>query len=168
MVATQSNAEGGPGTGTTTTSTSVLSVYPHLSHYVFSLLSTNFNSPPKAAASHHPLSVSSSGESDDEDEGKDKENKDKPGQNGDSKQAKANGEGVDKEALVRRIVKMLDNEEEDEVKDLLKPYMGDLGKVSAHRIRRTNYIADRTYQDEILMDQVCLDCMHRRRGQWLA
>lgn len=71
------------------------------------------------------MSVSSSGESDDEDE----EGKEK---NGQAEGKKQDGiEQADKDFVVKRIVELLDNEEEEEVKEVLKPYMGDMGKVSA-------------------------------------
>lgn len=37
---------------------------------------------------------------------------------------------VDKDSLVRRVVELLDEEMEEEVKEVLKPYMGELAKVS--------------------------------------
>ncbi|KAL7421040.1 hypothetical protein Q5752_003924 [Cryptotrichosporon argae] len=104
---------------------SVTETHPHVAHYVLSLLQTSHSSPPR----HHPLSVSSSGESDDEERGEDG----------------AGLSAAEKEVLVRQVIEMLDNEQEEEVKELLKAHMGELGS------------------DEILMDQVCLDCMHRHR-----
>lgn len=65
--------------------------------------------------------MSSSGESDDEDSDKGKEEVKKQ----DARNA------VDRDALVKQIVDLLDNEEEEQVKDLLKPFMGELGKVSS-------------------------------------
>lgn len=76
-------------------------------------------------AYHHPLSVSSS--SDDEE-------RDVSEADLEQKTARKNGngprDGLDRDGLVRRIVEMLDNEEEEGVKEVLKPRMGDLGKVS--------------------------------------
>lgn len=40
---------------------------------------------------------------------------------------------LDKDALVRRVVELLDEEMEEEVKEVLKPYMGELAKVSGAR-----------------------------------
>lgn len=142
----------------------ILSEYPHLGHYVYNLLATAqiSTSPPKAqTGSQHPLSVSSSGESDEEDEG----GKEK-GQGGEGK--KPDGiDQADKDSVVKRIVELLDNEEEEEVKEVLKPYMGDLAKVrdwfASLLAPCLSHGADE--QDDILMDQVCLDCMHRRRGE---
>lgn len=120
----------------------VITQYPHLAHYVFSLLANILHSPPRAAngvtsgAPAHPLSVSSSGESDGSDEDKpgsvpsslDTEQKTpKKSRNG----AESGSGGLDKESLVRTIVRYLDNEEEEQVKELLKPHMGDLAKVSS-------------------------------------
>ena len=64
--------------------------------------------------------MSSSGESDDEDSDKGKDE----GKKQDVRNA------VDRDSLVKQIVDLLDNEEEEQVKDLLKPYLGDMGKVS--------------------------------------
>jgi hypothetical protein len=69
----------------------------------------------------HPLSVSSSGESDDEDSDKDAEKE---------KEKKQNVDPVDKDVVVKRIVELLDNEEEEQVRDVLKPFMGEFAKVS--------------------------------------
>lgn len=71
----------------------------------------------------HPLSVSSSGESDEEEDANRKP-EDENTKRQDAKNA------MDRDTLVKKIVDLLDNEEEEEVKDLLKPYMGDLAKVS--------------------------------------
>jgi hypothetical protein len=103
----------------------ILSEYPHLAHYVYNLLASAHigTSPPKTQGAQHPLSVSSSGESDDEDGGSDGK---------DQGEAGKKQEGVDqseKDTVVKRIVELLDNEEEEEVKDVLKPYMGELAKV---------------------------------------
>lgn len=108
----------------------ILSTYPHLGHYVHNLIATSHStSPPRVPSGgqqqqphQHPLSVSSSGESDDEDSDKPK------GEDGKKHDAK---DAVDRDALVKKIVDLLDNEEEEQVKDLLKPYMGDLAKVSS-------------------------------------
>ncbi|WVF65377.1 hypothetical protein IAT40_000104 [Kwoniella sp. CBS 6097] len=154
----------------------VLATYPHLAHYIFSLLQSVQLSPTKpgqsassssSTANQHPLSMSSSGESDDEDESapQSAQSRDSSmggdnspfsesegipaGQQTPKKQRyiKAEGgiSGIERDNLVKQIIELLDNEEEEKVKDVLKPYMGELAK------------------DEILMDQVCLDCMHRRK-----
>ncbi|KAK1922724.1 hypothetical protein DB88DRAFT_466843 [Papiliotrema laurentii] len=125
--------------------------YPHLAHYIFNLLSSSLTSPPRAAPAH-PLSVSSSGESDGSDEDQDatpREESEQAGLEQKTPKKSSTSQGpptaADREGLVRKIVQLLDNEEEEQVKDILKPYMGELAK------------------DGILMDQVCLDCMHRRK-----
>ena len=130
------------GLGVSSTS-SVLSSYPHLAHYIYGLLTTvQSTSPPKVSA-QHPLSVSSSGESDDEGDNDD----DRPGSgqqtpkrrtgrplNGTAAGGAGAGVGgpstADKEALVKTVVELLDNEEEEQVKEVLRPYLGELGKVS--------------------------------------
>lgn len=127
----------------------VLAAYPHLAHYIFNLLASVTQSPPRANQNphQHPLSVSSSGESDGSDEddtqvlkpsthdsasdppfptSEDDQPKDTPQRNVSGGAINAS----DREALVRRVIDLLDNEEEEAVKDLLKPHMGDLGKVS--------------------------------------
>lgn len=103
------------------------------------------------------MSVSSSGESDDEDGDDDEQAK----KDLKTKKQEAGDQG-DRDFVVKRIVELLDNDEEEEIKELLKPYMGDLAKVS-HLIHASCTNADR--QDDVLMDQVCLDCMHKRRGK---
>lgn len=129
---------GFPTTSTSSTQSPVLATYPHLAHYIFNLL----NLVQQPAVPQHPLSVSSSGESDgsDEDTPETSESAGK-GVGGSGETGKSSGRGaVDKEALVRKVVELLDNEEEEEVKDLLKTKIGDLGKVSLHiGIHRTNY-----------------------------
>lgn len=118
------------------TTQSVISTHPHLAYYVFNLLSTYIASPPRAAPVH-PLSVSSSGESDgsDEDEAGDTNGKEVPPEHQTPKKGRFSGTAgpppIDKEALVRQIVDLLDNEEEEQVKDVLKPYMGELAKVGS-------------------------------------
>ena len=139
-------------------SPSVLTSYPHLGHYIFNLLQSIQTSPPRSAL-QHPLSVSSSG-SDDELGASEGDFEQKTPQR--HRERKSNG--VDRDGLVRKIVELLDNEEEDEVKNLLRPHMGDLAKVILGKI--CSIPADGWVQDEILMDQVCLDCMHRRRGEF--
>ena len=106
----------------------ILNTYPHLGHYIHTIIASAQVSPPRGPSGtgpgphqqQHPLSVSSSGESDDEDSDKGKEAVKKQ----DARNA------VDRDALVKQIVDLLDNEEEEQVKDLLRPYLGDLGKVS--------------------------------------
>jgi hypothetical protein len=112
-----------------TVTTSVLGTYPHLGHYIYNLLQSVASSPPRGAVGlgTHPLSVSSSEESDGSDEelggGGQKTPKKRITEDGKS------GPG-DREGLVRDIVELLDNEEEEQVKERLRPYMGDLAKVS--------------------------------------
>ena len=144
------------------------SPHPHLAHYVATLLaSVHQPSPPR----QHPLSVSSSGESD-EDTPPGGRSRDEAAENGsgngngngdDAASATGNADAksdsgasavtsvstaassssgdrkvsgaekhkeVDKAALVRQIVELLDNEEEEKVKDVLKPLLGDLANVS--------------------------------------
>ena len=107
--------------------TSVLSAYPHLGHYIFNLLA-NLPSPSRAPSqTHHPLSVSSSSESDDDEPAtKTLDNEHKTPQ-------KAEGPSVgstsEKEGLVRRVVELLDREDEDGVKMALQGVLGELGKV---------------------------------------
>ncbi|KAK8843948.1 hypothetical protein IAR55_006740 [Kwoniella newhampshirensis] len=152
-----------PSSGHTTPfpSSSVLATYPHLAHYLFNLLQNVQFSPPRTTSSQHPLSLSSSGESDGSDEddlgatSAEHGEADQTSEGVEQKTpkkgrvARSSGgggvTGIERDELVRNIVQLLDNEEEEEVKNVLKPHMGDLGK------------------DDILMDQVCLDCMHRRR-----
>lgn len=116
----------------------ILSSYPHLGHYVHNLVAqasaAQASSPPKSGTGpghQHPLSVSSSGESDDEDsDGKEQNKKGQDGQAQSTEGEKQdNNDQLDRDALVKKIVDLLDNEEEEEVKALLKPYMGDLAKV---------------------------------------
>ncbi|ORY24204.1 hypothetical protein BCR39DRAFT_590677 [Naematelia encephala] len=139
-------------------STSVLATHPHLGHYIFNLLNSLQSSPPRPG-NQHPLSVSSSGGSegsDDEPSGLGTGEESETGEDNEQKTPKkkrivssgshrSGVNGMDKDDIVRKVVDLLDKEEEDAVKETLKPFMGDLGK------------------DDILMDQVCLDCMHRRR-----
>jgi len=118
---------------------SVMTSYPHLAHYVFNLLATSLASPPRATPAH-PLSVSSSGESDGSDEEAAPSNEEGPGQEHQTPRKKATAPAAtpgvgsaDKERLVRQIVQLLDKEEEEQVKDVLRPYLGDLAKVSSER-----------------------------------
>jgi hypothetical protein len=121
----------GLGIPPTPNNPSVLTTYPHLGHYIYNLLQSLNSSPPRntLSGSHHPLSVSSSGESDGE------RSEEEVELNGGSKQKSSksakptSSEGGDKDELVRDIVGLLDNEEEEEVKERLKPYMGALAKV---------------------------------------
>ena len=138
------------GFGLPTSSPPVLVKYPHLGHYIFNLLSTANTSPPRAPA--HPLSVSSSGESDGS--GSD-EDATPLGQSQDSglgselktpkKPRKSDGSvsAADKEGLVRKIVELLDSDEEEQVKDILRPYMGELAKVNNDSTCRVK-LTDRT------------------------
>ncbi|EIW67044.1 hypothetical protein TREMEDRAFT_45481 [Tremella mesenterica DSM 1558] len=133
--------------------TSVFTTYPHLSYYLHNLLLSLENSPPRKGA-QHPLSVSSSGESDDEtthhptqESSQGVENPNRSSmtlQTPRPNVTRAVG-NKEKEELVRRVVELLDNDQEEILKELLRPYLGTLGK------------------DEVLLEQVCLDCMHRRR-----
>jgi hypothetical protein len=132
-----SNILGLGGSSKAMHSPAVTTTYPHLAHYIFNLLANIQLSPPHGA---HPLSVSSSGESDgsDDEAEVDLRRLRIEGQDGQRtpqrKQNKSTGHAevgtVDREALVRSIVQLLDNEQEEEVKDVLRPYMGDMGKVS--------------------------------------
>nr|XP_019010004.1 uncharacterized protein I206_05566 [Kwoniella pini CBS 10737]OCF48785.1 hypothetical protein I206_05566 [Kwoniella pini CBS 10737] len=146
-----------------------VTTYPHLANYIFGLLQNVNISPTKQSSSststgQHPLSVSSSGESDDEspspplttptststssfdnNDNTDTMTLQTPRKQNQTSTVGSVVSGVERDNLVKRIVNLLDNEEEEKVKDVLKPFMGNLAK------------------DEILMDQVCLDCMHRRR-----
>lgn len=82
------------------------------------------------AAPQHPLSVSSSGESD----GSDDETQvfqGKGNEQGGSGKKEDGAKREDKEAVVKKVVELLDNEEEEEVKRLLSSKLGDLGKVSS-------------------------------------
>lgn len=113
----------------------IQNTYPHLGHYIHTIIASAQISPPRGGASgtqisslggsstalhqQHPLSVSSSGESDDEDSDKGTEETNK-------QEAK---NAIDRDSLVKQIVDLLDNEEEEQVKELLKPFMGELGKV---------------------------------------
>lgn len=179
----------------TTPSPSVLETNPHLAHYIFKLVQTNASLQPRTASTttgQHPLSVSSSGESDDED---DADNQDTAHADGASStstddEAKApsassvssstlapNANGnrgpppgpsrEEREELVRKVIALLDNEQEEDVKDLLRDPMGELGKVchAARPYMKRILVTPTDSQDEILMDQVCLDCMHRHRGR---
>ena len=130
----------GLGLPTTVAAPSVLAAYPHLGHYIYNLLSAAA-SPPRAttlaaAPSHHPLSVSSSGESSasDEDESGGDKDDEEVRQKTPKKQTTDGAQGVNKDALVKQIVRLLDDEEEEEVKDLLRPHMGDSGKVRLSRV----------------------------------
>lgn len=135
-----------PQSSTTTAPTaSALASFPHLGHYVFNLLATVSASPPRA--SQHPLSVSSSGESDGSDEdsstGKstpalsNKLNDAPPPPSSGtsrwsqtpSRQVSYSKPAVDKDAVVRQIVGLLDSEQEDEVKEVLRPLLGEVGQV---------------------------------------
>jgi hypothetical protein len=123
----------------------MLALYPHLGHYIFQLLASVQPSPPRA--NQHPLSVSSSGESDGSDEDANENGAQATpngsetahdGGGGGTVQATplsklsqgTTGKGFDREAMVRRIVELLDNEEEEMVKDILRPHMGNLGQAS--------------------------------------
>lgn len=130
--------------------TSALVEYPHLGHYLFLLLSTSQGSPPRG---QHPLSVSSSGESDGSD------NEDATGTTDAGAEQKTPRRvpmlrtvsstirigAIDKDAFVRKVVEMLDNAEEEEVKEMLKPHMGTHALVSVQiRSTRLQLIYPRT------------------------
>lgn len=137
-------------------SKSVLDTSPHLAHYVFKLLLSNqpqaqSRSTLAVAPGQHPLSVSSSGESDeDEDEPHDAASRTESSTSADESQSssstKANGAQLpqassgpsreEREALVLRIIDLLDNEQEEDVKDLLREPMGEFGKVSRASLDR--------------------------------
>lgn len=126
---------------------SVLDTNPHLAHYLFKMLVTSVAT--RNASGQHPLSVSSSGESDSDDDdhrhhtdghsehneaasSADEDGQPKPPRSNTS----SNGNRPtgptreEKEDIVRKIIDLLDNEQEEDVKDLLRSPMGDLGKVS--------------------------------------
>lgn len=132
---------------------SVLETNPHLAHYIFKLIQSSSTLQPRAAQTaggQHPLSVSSSGESDEED---DADTPDHPHADGASlsstdddgkalstslgSSSSANGlralpsgpSREEREELVRKIISLLDNEQEEDIKDLLREPMGELGKV---------------------------------------
>lgn len=135
---------------------SVLDTSPHLAHYVFKLLLNNqpqavsrnnlLATPSSLSAGHHPLSVSSSGESDEEEDDNDDDSHDTSSHTASSvtsgdeslSSRKSNGTQVpastgpsreEREALVLKIIDLLDNEQEEDVKDLLREPMGEFGKV---------------------------------------
>ncbi|KIR63819.1 hypothetical protein I314_03225 [Cryptococcus bacillisporus CA1873] len=158
-----------PSQAPTPTPQTTLTTHPHLAHYIHSLLNNVHFPPPRSALSQHPLSVYSSGgsndsDSDDEHHGNvsnvSQSGSEAASTSGASGVTKSSQEGglaksddgssrkattAEKEELVKKIVELLDNDQEEEIKGTLKPYMGELGK------------------DDLLMDQVCLDCMHKRR-----
>ena len=114
----------------TPASESTLITYPNLAHYIYDLLASISVSPTRAsslkAPSHHPLSVSSSGGSDEEDTHDDDEDTTI------HQTPRKITQSIDPEAkdgLVRRIVVLLDQDEEEAVKDVLRPHMGDLANV---------------------------------------
>lgn len=135
---------------------SVLETNPHLAHYVFKMLVTSVATT-RAASGQHPLSVSSSGESDSDEEDNhhgeggsehldptssaDEDGRPRaPRSNTSSTGARTTGPTrEEKEDIVRKIIDLLDNEQEEDIKDLLRGPMGDLGKVSAdaHTWRRS-------------------------------
>lgn len=127
--------------------TSVLETNPHLAHYVFKLVQNNATLQPRApptAGGQHPLSVSSSGESDEEDDSAHEDGLHDAASTDESKLSTSSGSGSsalangrapvipsreDREELVRKIIALLDNEQEEDIKDLLREPMGELGKV---------------------------------------
>lgn len=123
----------------TSATSSVLITYPHLGHYIFSLIQNIQSSPPRLTSNssgQHPLSLSSSGESDEsEDDADDGDNEQKTPRK--QRVGKRAGQaGLGKEEVVVRIVELLDNDDEEEVKEVLKPFMGELAKVySAKGVR---------------------------------
>lgn len=164
---------------------SVLDTNPHLAHYVFKMLVTSVVT--RNASGQHPLSVSSSGESDSDDDdhhhtdghsehnetvsSADEDGQPKPPRSNTS----SNGNRTvgptreEKEDIVRKIIELLDNEQEEDVKDLLRSPMGDLGKVSTQPgLPYCSKPAQTDLQDDTIMDQVCLDCMHRHRGTFVV
>ena len=113
-----------PSTQTPAKDPFILTIYPHLGHYIYNLLASVQTSPSRlGSAGQHPLSVSSSGSDDDSLQVAQMT----PQKQRDAPKSRTI---VDKEALVRKIAGLLDNEEEEEVKGLLRPHMGSLGKVS--------------------------------------
>lgn len=105
-----------------------LETYPHLGHYILNLLQSLQGSPQRTTAAVHPLSVSSSGESDEEDAAPSTGSGDQQG--GAQKTARKTLSADEKDRLVHQVVDRLDNEDEDGVKELLKPYLGDMASVS--------------------------------------
>lgn len=106
----------------------------------------------------HPLSVSSSGESDDEDENDADEERFQHSSNDDASSADEDGSTSgssnqdkssnghrrppplplgpsreEREELVRKVIDLLDNEQEEDVKDLLRTHMGEMGNVSFYQ-----------------------------------
>ncbi|KAL1407490.1 hypothetical protein Q8F55_006923 [Vanrija albida] len=147
---------------------SVLETNPHLAHYIFKLVLSNQATSRAPSGTQHPLSVSSSGESDDEDDGgaestttasttepSDTASSADEGDATKLRNSSSNGRPPppattgpsreEREELVRKVIDLLDNDQEEDIKDLLRGPMGELGK------------------DNFIMDQVCLDCMHRHR-----
>lgn len=142
-----------PSQAPTPTPPATLTAHPHLAHYIHSLLNNVHFPPPRSALSQHPLSVSSSGGSDGSDSDDDHHgNVSNVSQSGSEAASTSGASGVtkssqetgvtrsdygtarkattaEKEELVKKIVELLDNDQEEEIKGTLKPYMGELGKV---------------------------------------
>lgn len=135
---------------------SVLETNPHLAHYIFKLVLSNQSTSRAPSGTQHPLSVSSSGESDDEDDNNGGEGAEstttasttEPSDTASSadesdatklRNNTSNGRPPppvttgpsreEREELVRKIIDLLDNDQEEDVKDLLRGPMGELGKV---------------------------------------
>jgi hypothetical protein len=80
------------------------------------------------------------------------------------------GPSIDKEELLRRVVDLLDNEREEEVKPLLKEKLPGLEKVRLQSrkdlvLRQAHSSYGGPCQDDNLLDQICLDLMHKHKGQ---
>lgn len=142
-----------PSQAPTPTPQTTLTTHPHLAHYIHSLLNNVHFPPPRSALSQHPLSVSSSGGSNDSDsDDEHRGNVSNVSQSGSEAASTSGASGVtkssqegglaksddgssrkattaEKEELVKKIVELLDNDQEEEIKGTLKPYMGELGKV---------------------------------------
>lgn len=110
---------------------------PHLTHFIHSLIASTpppqHTSPPNHLAQpqpQHPLSVSSSGESDSSNSNENSDD-DERTKVVDKTPSKHPGVSLkQREDVVKRIVELLDEEKEEEIKSVLAPLLGDLAKVS--------------------------------------
>ncbi|KAH8083689.1 hypothetical protein HD553DRAFT_273093 [Filobasidium floriforme] len=145
--------------------------FPHLSHYIASLLQIAQQENAQAQrtkVAKHPLSVSSASsdvhdnDNDNEDEAEDGHAEKTQGRSRESTSSSSppsvdisgsEGEGEEherepsaqREELIRKVVDLLGNEKEEEVKAVVKERLGVLGN------------------DESYIDQVCLDLMHKHK-----
>jgi hypothetical protein len=116
------------------------------------------------SSGQHPLSFSSSGESDDDDDDDDDDEEagslailsahDTDGSSTDGDSSTSSGKGPsngharraappplgpsreEREELTRKVIELLDNDQEEDVKDVLRAHMGEMGKVSRDADRR--------------------------------